>query len=100
MFMVGGIVKKLEESLKNKDNYLETVEFNDFEKIKFNNLTFSYEEDNYILNDVNLELESGKKYLIIGPSGGGKSTVLRLLRKYFQPNSGDRSSELQSRPHL
>jgi len=89
MFMVGGIVKKLEESLKNKDNYLETVEFNDFEKIKFNNLTFSYEEDNYILNDVNLELESGKKYLIIGPSGGGKSTVLRLLRKYFQPNSGD-----------
>ena len=34
-------------------------------------------------------MEKGKKYLIIGPSGGGKSTVLRLLRKYFNPNDGD-----------
>lgn len=38
---------------------------------------------------MNLTFEKGKKYLVIGPSGGGKSTVLRLLRKYLNPLSGN-----------
>ncbi|HOH18476.1 MAG TPA: ABC transporter ATP-binding protein, partial [Bacilli bacterium] len=48
---------------------------------------FAY-EDHLILEDINLEFEKGKKYLIVGPSGGGKSTILKLLRKYFYPEQG------------
>jgi len=85
--MVKSIIKKIDESLKNKDDYQETVEFTDFEKIRFVNLGFSYSE-NEVLKNVNIEFEKGKKYLIIGPSGGGKSTVLKLLRKYYNPKEG------------
>lgn len=41
-----------------------------------------------MLAGVNLCLEKGKKYLVVGPSGGGKSTFLKLLRKYFSPTRG------------
>lgn len=88
MFMVKGIIQKMEDSLKNKDDHLETVSFDDFQKIEFKDLSFSY-EDNQVLDNINLEFKKGKKYLIIGPSGGGKSTILRLLRKYFYPEVGD-----------
>src|SRR5690606_22315655 len=44
---------------------------------------------NPVLENINLKLEAKKKYLIIGPSGGGKSTVLKLLRKYHNPTNGE-----------
>jgi len=88
IFSVKSIFKRIEDSLKNKNEH---VEFLPFEKwnntIRFENVTFSY-EDNVVLKNVNLCFEKGKKYLVIGPSGGGKSTVLRLLRKYFDPLEG------------
>lgn len=88
MFMVKGLVQKMDDGLKNKDNYEETIDFTDFKEITFKDLSFSY-TDNPVLENVNLNLEANKKYLIIGPSGGGKSTVLKLLRKYHNPTSGD-----------
>ena len=36
-----------------------------------------------------LHFKKGKKYLLLGPSGGGKSTILRLLRKYINPDQGE-----------
>ena len=41
-----------------------------------------------MLEDLSLSLKKNGKYLIVGPSGGGKSTFLKLLRKYFHPQSG------------
>lgn len=80
---------KLDESLLNHDNHIETIEIKGFkEKIEFDNISFSY-EDNIILEDVSIEFKKGNKYLIVGPSGGGKSTLLKLLRKYFTPNKGE-----------
>lgn len=88
LFTIKDLVEKLEDTLKNKDTYEETLEVHDFrENILFQDVDFGYEED-LVLNKVNLEIEKGGKYLIIGPSGGGKSTLLKLLRKYFNPIRG------------
>jgi ATP-binding cassette subfamily B protein len=79
---------KIEDTLKNQDNYEETITIDKLDKaIDFSNVSFSY-DDTQILKGINLTLEKGGKYLVIGPSGGGKSTLLKLLRKYYLPNSG------------
>lgn len=89
IFTVRGIIKKIEETLKNEDTHEETLGFEDFkEGITLQNVSFGYDEEN-ILENVDLELKKDGKYLIVGPSGGGKSTLLKLLRKYFNPTRGE-----------
>lgn len=56
--------------------------------IKIENLTFSYEVNNPVLKDVSLEISSGQSACIVGPNGGGKSTLLKLMLGLLKPNSG------------
>ncbi|SHK07768.1 ATP-binding cassette, subfamily C [Anaerocolumna jejuensis DSM 15929] len=90
LFTAGDLINKIEDSLKNKVTCEETVELKDFtEKIQLKEVGFHYEEDDrQILKDINLTLKKNGKYLVVGPSGGGKSTLLRLLRKYVNPTEG------------
>ena len=82
------LFKTLDESLKNTEESNEFLELDKFGcEIELVDVSFNY-DDNRVLEGVNLKLEKGKKYLIVGPSGGGKSTLLKLLRKYFKPKSG------------
>lgn len=82
------LFEKIDKTLENQDDYIETVELEAFKDgIEFKDVSFAY-DDGYILSDVNISFKKGEKYLIIGPSGGGKSTFLKLLRKYFVPNKG------------
>ena len=90
IFTVKDLIRKIEETLKNEDTYEETLSMPNFQEgITLNKVSFGYKEDEYILKDVDLKLKKGGKYLIVGPSGGGKSTLLKLLRKYFNPTEGD-----------
>ena len=57
-------------------------------KIEFKNVKFSYDENKAILQDISLSFEKGKKYLIKGPSGTGKTTLINLLLKYYKPTDG------------
>jgi len=89
IFSVRSIFKRIDDSLVNINDYQETISFSGFQdSLTFHNVSFSYDND-LILDDVNLELKKGHKYLIVGPSGGGKSTFLKLLRKYFYPQQGE-----------
>ncbi|MDF2821483.1 MAG: transporter related [Clostridiales bacterium] len=91
LFTSKALIKKIEVTLKNLDNHIETEDLESFqESIVLKDVEFGYEDDDLIiLQDVNLEIKKGGKYLIVGPSGGGKSTLLKLLRKYFNPTSGN-----------
>lgn len=53
--------------------------------LTFQNLTFSYLPDQTVLEDINLELEAGKTLGIVGPVGSGKSTLVHLIPRQFDP---------------
>jgi ABC-type multidrug transport system fused ATPase/permease subunit len=90
LFTTGDLIKKMEKTLENSDQYIETIDLPEFnEEIVFDEVEFQYEEaEQLILSEVNLKVKKNGKYLIVGPSGGGKSTLLKLFRKYFNPTSG------------
>ena len=88
IFSVKSILEKIDKSLENHDTHKETLGIDNFNhSIEFNHVSFSYDK-NDVLSDISLDLDNGDKYLIVGPSGGGKSTLLKLLRKYFNPDQG------------
>ncbi len=63
----------------------ELKEFND--SIEFRNLTFKYNKD-YVLKDLNLKVKKGEKVGIVGMSGGGKSTLVNLLPRFYELQEG------------
>jgi len=79
---------RMEEALENKETELETEVFRTFDhSLDFDRVSFAYGE-NQVLRQASFSIRRGGKYLLVGPSGGGKSTVLRLIRKYFNPDEG------------
>ncbi|KZC09560.1 ATP-binding cassette sub-family B member 7, mitochondrial [Dufourea novaeangliae] len=56
--------------------------------IEFKNVSFQYCEGKPIFNDINFTIPSGRKIAIVGGSGSGKTTIVRLLYRFFEPNSG------------
>ncbi len=88
IFSTKALFRVLDASLLNQELFEEDEELEEFKDgISFKDVSFSYGE-NRVLENLNLSLRKNGKYLIIGPSGGGKSTFLKLLRKYFHPQSG------------
>ena len=57
-------------------------------RIAFHNVSFAYDERRPILNDVSFEIPAGKTVAVVGPTGGGKTTVARLLFRFYDPQSG------------
>lgn len=57
-------------------------------EIKFENVTFGYREGYPILNNISFTIPAGKSVAFVGPSGGGKSTILKLLFRFIEPQQG------------
>ncbi|MDJ0660776.1 MAG: ABC transporter ATP-binding protein [Crocosphaera sp.] len=57
-------------------------------KIHFNNLSFAYHENHWVLQNINLLIHPCETVAIVGKSGSGKSTLIKLLLRYFQPSQG------------
>jgi len=56
--------------------------------IVFDNVHFQYEEGKPILTDFNLHVRQGETIALVGPTGGGKSTIVNLLCRFFEPTGG------------
>ena len=77
---------------------LDTEEFvNDFGKIKsksikgnilFDKVNFGYDKDNIIIKNLSLKIKKGERIAIVGPTGSGKSTIIKLILRFFELNSG------------
>ena len=67
-------------------NAISITTFND--NIEFKNVSFAY-EDKPVLSNVNLIVPKGKTVALVGPSGGGKSTLMDLIPRFIEPQSGE-----------
>lgn len=58
-------------------------------ELRFHNVSFAYQKDKPLLRGLNLTIEKGKRYLLKGASGCGKTTAVNLLLRYFDPDQGE-----------
>jgi ATP-binding cassette subfamily B protein len=56
--------------------------------IEFENVNFGYAPDRLVLRDVNLKIEPGQVAALVGPTGAGKSTIISLIPRFYDPTSG------------
>ncbi|MBR3942240.1 MAG: ABC transporter ATP-binding protein [Clostridia bacterium] len=66
-------------------------------EIEFENVSYSYEKTKEVLSNVNLKLEKGKKLALVGPSGGGKTTLCHLLPNFYQLEEGNGTIRIDGR---
>ena len=57
-------------------------------KIKYENVNFSYNQGEKIIEDLNVEINPGSKNAIVGATGSGKSTIIKLLNRFYELDSG------------
>ena len=81
-------VFKLMDAQPNIQNAPKAIQKTDFESsITFDQVSFKYEKDE-VLTDINFNLEKGKTIALVGPSGGGKSTLADLIPRFYDPTGG------------
>lgn len=56
--------------------------------VSFRHVCFGYSEDKLLINDLNVEVKSGQTIAIVGPTGAGKTTLINLLMRFYELNSG------------
>ena len=57
--------------------------------IEFKSVNFSYEPGERVLTSINLNIQAGETIAIVGPTGGGKSTIAKLATRFYDPDSGE-----------
>ena len=64
------------------------IEIDTINEVRFEDVTFGYDPQNPVIHDINLDLEGSKKLAIVGPTGAGKSTIINLLERFYDPVGG------------
>ena len=85
-----GAANNIQEILKldiEKDIEMEEVE--DFRgNISFKDVSFAYKDDNYVLNNLNIEIKENQTVAFVGHTGSGKSTIMNLIVKFYDVSKG------------
>ena len=83
------IVRLLDEEPTVKEK-LEAIKFDTIKgMIEYNNVNFSYEENVPVLNNINLIVKANERLALVGYTGSGKSTFIKLLCRFYDPNEGE-----------
>ena len=81
------IFKILEDDLEIKDNgRIDNTSFDGL--IEFKNVKFSYVENQIVIDDISFKIHPGETLAIVGPTGSGKSTIINLITKFYEIDSG------------
>ena len=87
-----GAAINIQEILKlevEEDKASEVVEEDFRGNIKFENVSFAYKDDFYVLRDLNLEIKENQTVAFVGHTGSGKSTIMNLIVKFYSATKGD-----------
>lgn len=83
------IFEFLDEQEQEDESY-KTAKLKDVEgNIEFRNINFGYTPEKQILKDLNVKIKAGQKVAIVGSTGAGKTTLVNLLMRFYEANSGD-----------
>ena len=92
MVTTGAYVERIYELLDEKEDITDKPNAVELPPIRghvqFDNVDFSYEEDVKVLKNVNFTITPGMSVAIVGPTGAGKTTIVNLLSRFYNPDSG------------
>ena len=82
----------MDEPIEIRDR-LTTQSLSDFDsknvgEIRFDHVTFGYKPGEYVIHDLDFTIRSGEKVALVGPTGAGKSSIIRLLSRLYDPQEG------------
>ena len=81
------IFKILEDDSEIKDNG--KIDYTSFSGlIEFKNVKFSYVKNQIVIDDISFKIQPGETLAIVGPTGSGKSTIINLITKFYEIDSG------------
>ena len=90
MAMAGGErvfeVLDTEPAIKDKDDAIEVGTLSG--QISFHNVSFAYQDDQPVLDDISIDVKPGEMLALVGPTGVGKSTMSSLITRFYEPQSG------------
>jgi subfamily B ATP-binding cassette protein MsbA len=78
---------EMKMSIEEKKDAVECPEIKN--KIEYKNVNFGYTKEKLVLNDINLTIKKGEKIAFVGNSGGGKTTLVNLLPRFYKLTSGE-----------
>lgn len=82
----------LDEEIEIKDSFLEENFVKNFDikgKIEFKNVSFCYKQNEYVIKDLSFKVNPGERIAFVGPTGSGKTTLIRLLCRLYEPQKGE-----------
>ena len=80
-----GYIDEISESL---DNINDNINQSKLGEIRFEQVWFAYKDDDYVIEDLDFTINPGEKIALVGPTGAGKSTIIRLLCRLYEPTRG------------
>ncbi|MBW4668665.1 MAG: ABC transporter ATP-binding protein/permease [Cyanomargarita calcarea GSE-NOS-MK-12-04C] len=79
-----GYIDEIIENLESEKNKAEAQ----LGEIRFENVWFAYKDDDYVIKDLDFTIHPGEKIALVGPTGAGKSSIIRLLCRLYEPTKG------------
>jgi len=80
-------IMKVKPSIVDKEDAVTSKEVKG--KIEFKNVAFKYSEEKFVLSNINLTIMPGETMALVGPSGGGKTTLCQLIPRFYEVNDGE-----------
>ncbi|MCI8371955.1 MAG: ABC transporter ATP-binding protein [Lachnospiraceae bacterium] len=78
-----------EEEAQKAEHEIGVTEKDFIGNVSFKNVSFGYKQDQTIIHNFNAEVKQGQKIAIVGPTGAGKTTMVKLLMRFYDVNSGE-----------
>nr|MCR5229879.1 ABC transporter ATP-binding protein/permease [Solobacterium sp.] len=75
-----------EEELKDRENASELTDVKG--NVELEHVSFGYDKDRTIIHDLSMKADAGKLIAIVGPTGAGKTTIINLLMRFYDPDAG------------